>query len=60
MPDIRKHMPAQLNSCEKCGYKNGFHVTLSPLKFTDRLLIKLQCPNCGQTYDVNWTVKMEP
>jgi len=53
-------MPAQLNSCEKCGYKNGFHVTLSPLKFTDRLLIKLQCPNCGQTYDVNWTVKMEP
>jgi len=47
------------NKCESCGYEKGFHIMLSPIKFSERTAVKLVCPNCGQVYHIGWSVQLE-
>ncbi|MBN1902257.1 hypothetical protein JW926_13110 [Candidatus Sumerlaeota bacterium] len=59
MPEIDKNITVTFNKCEKCGYEKGFHIMLDPVKFTDRLAVKLVCPECMQVYHVGFTIKTE-
>jgi len=59
MQEIDKNIGTRYNKCEKCGYDRGFHVMLDPVKFSDRMAIKLLCPNCGQIFHVGLTVQLD-
>ncbi len=41
--------------CAACGYGRGFHVFFRHKE--GEMRIGLICPNCGQSYDTNWTVQ---
>ena len=59
MPEIDKTVTTRYDKCEKCGYDRGFHVMMDPVRFSDRVAIKLLCPNCGQVFHVGWTIQLE-
>lgn len=42
--------------CTVCGYKRGFHVYFRDVEEKGKgyTRIGLICPNCGQSYDLNW------
>jgi len=46
----------ELRQCPACGYGRGFHVSLFAGE-NDEHLIRLICPNCGQSYDAGWHEK---
>jgi hypothetical protein len=53
-------------TCEKCDYDRGFQVALfkrradaGTLLGKDRLRVVLICPQCGQRYDVGWSIEVE-
>jgi len=45
----------ELRSCPACGYGRGFHVHFR--KTEKGIRIGLICPNCGQSYDIDWLEK---
>jgi transcription elongation factor Elf1 len=38
--------------CANCGYERGFHIYFKKIK--KKIKISLICPNCGQSFDINW------
>ncbi|MFH1721783.1 MAG: hypothetical protein ABH950_04165 [Candidatus Altiarchaeota archaeon] len=56
-PEISKSIENDFMKCENCGYDMGFHVHFKPLKGGETK-VKLKCPNCGQTYDIGWKIKL--
>lgn len=59
MEEIRKNVLEPFYECEKCGYQKGFHVMMQPIEFGDRISVRLICPDCGQRYDIGWTIQLE-
>lgn len=46
-----------LETCPSCGYRLGFHVHFHP-QADGTVRVKLTCPDCGQRYDVGWTIML--
>ncbi len=59
MEEISKKIMTPFSECEHCGYKNGFHVVLEPIKFSEQVHVKLKCPNCSQIYDIGWRTQLQ-
>lgn len=55
MADIKKSLDKAFSTCEKCGYTIGFHVSFKKGEDNSTVII-LICPQCKQSYDVNWQV----
>ncbi len=45
--------------CESCGYDGGFHVTFKKTEKAKSFLIILMCPQCRQTYDIDWQIETQ-
>ena len=56
---IRKKVDKHFYACEACGYQGGFHVTFKPVGKTKTYRVVLMCPQCEQTYDINWKIETE-
>lgn len=56
---IRKKIKKHFHACESCGYAGGFHVTFRPTQIPKTHEIILLCPQCEQTYDVDWQIKTQ-
>ncbi len=56
---IRKKIENHFHVCDKCGYKGGFHVTFKKTRKLKTFLIVLMCPQCEQTYDIDWHIQLE-
>ena len=59
MDEIRKTVRSTFDTCDECGYKKGFHIFVEPIKFSDKVALKLKCPNCAQTYDIGLSSTLE-
>ena len=59
MPEepIRKEVDDHFYACESCEYDGGFHVTFKKTGESKTLLIVLMCPQCKQTYDIDWQIQ---
>ncbi len=44
-----------VDTCPKCGYSDGFHVSFSVKKRETEIV--LICPNCSSRYRVDWKLK---
>ena len=42
----------EFRRCPECGYERGFHVCFR--KEERGVVIGLICPDCGQSYNINW------
>jgi hypothetical protein len=56
---IRKEVEDHFYACEACGYEGGFHVTFKKAGDLKSLLIVLMCPQCNQTYDIDWHIQTQ-
>lgn len=45
-------MHEEFRVCISCGYERGFHVSFRRNK--GKAKIVLICPQCGQSYDLEW------
>ncbi len=56
---IRKEVEDHFYACESCEYEGGFHVTFKRTKESKTFLIVLMCPQCRQTYDIDWQIQTQ-
>lgn len=57
---IKKEVKDHFYACEACGYEGGFHVTFKKKAGkTNTFLIVLMCPQCNQTYDIDWQIRTQ-
>lgn len=42
----------EFRECVDCRYQKGFNVFLKRVQ--GKIKVCLICPNCGQSYDINW------
>ena len=56
---IRKEVEDHFFACEECGYDGGFHVTFKKQDNAATFLIVLMCPQCKQTYDIDWQIQTQ-
>jgi hypothetical protein len=54
---IHKKIDGHFYACTACDYEGGFHVTFRNTETPKVLEIILMCPNCEQTYDINWKIE---
>ena len=45
--------------CESCGYDGGFHVSFKKTDKSKNYLIVLMCPQCRETYDIDWQIQTQ-
>ncbi len=56
---IKKEMEKHFYACESCDYAGGFHVTFKKTRKQKTHKIVLMCPNCRQTYDIDWQIQTQ-
>ena len=55
---IKKKIENHFHVCDKCGYAGGFHVTFKKTAKAKDVHIILMCPQCEQTYDIDWHIQL--
>ncbi len=56
---IRKEVDNHFYACDSCDYAGGFHVTFKKTAKAKTFKIILMCPQCEQTYDIEWKIATE-
>ena len=63
---LERHVLDVFEACEKCDYDRGFQLALIKRRADagttlgkERLRVVLVCPECGQRYDIGWSVEVE-
>ncbi len=56
---VHKEVGKRFYACESCGYEGGFHVTFKKTGKPKSFSIILMCPQCKQTYDIDWQIKTQ-
>ena len=52
----KKKVKEHFYACDACDYEGGFHVTFLPTDKAKTYTIILMCPQCEQTYDIDWKI----
>ena len=56
---IHKKVENHFYACEACAYEGGFHVTFKKIKEPKTCRVILMCPQCSQTYDIDWVIQIQ-
>lgn len=63
---LERRIQDVFEACEKCEYDRGFQIALLKRRADagttlggEKVRVILVCPQCGQRYDVGWSVGLE-